>query len=129
MSREVEPDIHTPARKPAGSLDRALFRIMRMLESASLFLVSFSLSVGALYIIGNFQSFLDRSQFMLLLVLRGSSFLSVLVTAYYLAFLVMWMFRRRIFVLPRIVYATTSIVLLLMILFGAAYLDSVFGGA
>ncbi len=100
-----------------------------MLESASLFFVSFSLSVGALYIIGNFQSFLDRSQFMLLLVLRGSSFLSVLVTAYYFAFLVMWMFRRRILVLPRIVYAATSIVLLLMILFGATFLDSVFGGA
>lgn len=109
--------------------DRISFHIMRVLESASLFFVSFSLSVGALYIIGNYQNFLDRSQFMLLWVLRTGSLLSVLVTSYYLLVLIVWMYRRRFLVLPRILYAVASIVLLTMVLFGVSFLESVFGGA
>jgi hypothetical protein len=112
-----------------NTFDRISFHTMRVLESASLFLVSFSLSVGALYIIGNYQNFLDRSQFMLLRVLRTGSLISVLVTAYYLLVLIVWMYRRRLLVLPRILYAVASIVLLTMVLFGVSFLESVFGGA
>ncbi len=125
--------VEQPTNRPdplvsAPLLDRVSFRLMRALESTSLFFVTFSLSVAVLYGIGNFQDFLDQSLFMLLWVLRVSSLLSVFVTAYYLLVMIVWMVRRRILVLPRVIYALASIVLLLGVLYGVTFLESVFGG-
>ncbi|MFP4510081.1 MAG: hypothetical protein ACLFNQ_08110 [Spirochaetaceae bacterium] len=129
MDSATDTPDKAPVRHSSSLVDRISFHVMRVLESASLFLVSFSLSVGALYIIGNYQNFLDRSQFMLLRVLRTGSLLSVLVTSYYLLVLTIWMYRRRFLILPRILYAIASIALLSMVFFGVSFLESVFGGA
>ena len=65
--------------------------------------------MAALFVMGNYQQFLDSS---LLILLRGISLLSLLCIAsgvFYLASLLIWMVRRRHMMLLRAVYGVIAV--------------------
>lgn len=99
---------------------------MRTLEGVSLFFCFFMLLVFALYLMGNMQNFLDRSQHMLLELLEYLALLCAFSTLYYLVMLTIWMIRRRFFVLPRLVYSVCAIVLGGALAFGSSFLSALF---
>ncbi len=101
--------------------------MLRILEGLSIFFSFFMLLVLALYLIGSIQHFLDSSQFMLLELLEITAILCIFVTAYYLLVLVVWMVRRRFFVLPRVLYSIAAITLGVMLASGSSLLSGVFG--
>ena len=81
---------------------------MRLLEGASLFsLLSMLLATG-LFVLGNFQEFLDTSQMLLLRVLSVSSMLCIASGLCYVVTLVIWMFRRGHFMALRILYGVVA---------------------
>lgn len=85
-----------------------LYRNMRLLESLSAFFFIFSLIILGLYLLGNFQEFLDETQRFLLSALRICGLLCALTGVYYTVSLVLWMFRRGRFLLLRFLYALTA---------------------
>ena len=82
-----------------------LYRTLRILEGANLFFLLSLLMVTALFILGNFQGFLDSSQLMLLSLLSVLSVLCVASGITYLVALIIWMARRHHLMLLRIFYA------------------------
>lgn len=84
---------------------RLLFRTLRIVETGNVFSFLASLLVLGLFLIGNYQEFLDTSQFMLLDILAITSIVCVFTGLYYMVTLVMWMVRRRHLVLLRLLYA------------------------
>ncbi len=113
------------ADRQAG--EHVTFRVLRILEGLSIFFTFFMLLVLALYLIGSIQQFLDSSQFMLLEILEITSILCVFVTGYYLLVLIVWMVRRRFFVLPRVLYSIAAILLGFMLAYGSSFLGGIFG--
>ncbi len=81
-----------------------------LLEKSLVFLFQFSLIVLALFILGNFQEFLDRSQDILLQTLIFSSLLGGILSIYWLIYqLVSWFVLKRLYILKLI----TCVLLLL----------------
>ena len=113
------------ADRQAG--EHVTFRVLRILEGLSIFFTFFMLLVLALYLIGSIQQFLDSSQFMLLELLEITAILCVFVTGYYLLVLIVWMVRRRFFVLPRVVYSVAAILLGFVLAYGSSFLSGMFG--
>lgn len=107
--------------------EHVTFRVLRILEGLSIFFSFFMLMVLALYLIGSIQQFLDSSQFLLLEILEITAILCVFVTGYYLLVLIVWMVRRRFFVLPRVLYSIAAILLGSMLAYGSSFLSGVFG--
>ena len=88
-----------------------LYRTMRILESANLLLLVNVLLVAGLFVLGNYQEFMDTS---LILLVRLLSILSILCVASglsYLATLIVWMIRRRHFMALRLTYGFFATVL------------------
>jgi len=92
---------------------------MRIFEGFSVFFFIGMLLVLSTFLLGNFQEFLERSQLMLLGILRVTSLLCVLSSAYYGASLVIWMIRRRKLLLVRLVYDVFSVAIGVVVAFGA----------
>jgi hypothetical protein len=86
-----------------------LYRTVRVLEGASFFSVAALLLVSALFILGNYQEFLDSSLDLLLRVMSGLSLVTIASGACYFAGLVAWMARRRHLMLLRAVYGIVAV--------------------
>ena len=69
------------------------------------------LLVGALFVIGNYQQFLDSSLMLLLRLESGLSLLCVTSGVCYLAGLFAWMIRRRHVMFFRVVYGVVAVAL------------------
>ncbi len=87
---------------------RLLFRTLRVVETGNVFSFLASLLVLGLFLVGNYQEFLDNSQFMLLDILAVTSLVCAFTGIYYLVALVMWMVRRRHILLLRFFYALAA---------------------
>ena len=83
----------------------ALYRSMRLLESFTGFFFACSLVVLGMFLLGNYQEFLDQTQTLLLSILRICGLLCALTGIYYTGSLLLWMIRRRRFLLIRVIYA------------------------
>lgn len=87
-----------------------LYRTMRILESANLLFLVNVLLVAGLFVLGNYQEFMDAS---LILLVRLLSILSILCVASglsYVATLIVWMIRRRHFMAFRLAYGFSATV-------------------
>lgn len=82
-----------------------LYRTMRLLEGMTAFFFVGSLVVLGLYLLGNYQEFLDDTQTLLLGILRVAGLLCALTGAYYTVTLILWMIRRHRFLPFRFLYA------------------------
>lgn len=98
-----------------------LYRNMRLLEGMTAFFFVCSLVVLGLYLLGNYQEFLDDTLNLLLGILRLAGLLCALTGAYYTVTLLLWMIRRHRFLLFRFIYAlaatSTGLVLSLSVTF------------
>ncbi len=81
-----------------------LYRTMRLLEGANVFCLMSLLLVAGLFVLGNFQEFLDQSQLMLLSIVSVLSVLCVASGLCYVIALSIWMVRRRRSMLLRLFY-------------------------
>ncbi len=97
----------------------SLYHALRLLESATVFTFLLMLLVLGLFLLGNYQEFLDSSQNMLLGVLRTASLASALVGIYYFVALVVWMLRRRHSLPLRVVFSVVVVGLRLVLAFGS----------
>ncbi len=84
---------------------RELEALVQHLHSASVFLFANALIGAALYTIGNFQDFLDATQYALLTLMQYIAIGAALVTAVYLGFAVIQMVTFRRFRLRHVLYA------------------------
>ena len=75
-----------------------------MLESVNAFAFLGSILVGALFVLGNYQEFLEASLGLLLMLTSFLSLLAVATGLSYIASLVVWMIRRRRTLLIRLIY-------------------------
>ena len=85
-----------------------LFRTVRIVESANLMFFIGTLLVLGLFVLGNYQEFLDRSQTMLLQLVFFLSLLCVSTGLFYLGSLIAWMVRRRHFLILRVIYGLVA---------------------
>lgn len=83
---------------------RLLFRTLRFVETGNVFSFLASLIVLGLFLVGNYQEFLDSSQFMLLDILSVTSIVCGITGLYYLIALTVWMVRRRHLIVLRFLY-------------------------
>ncbi|WP_455382112.1 hypothetical protein [Salinispira pacifica] len=86
------------------------YRSLRTLESATAFLLLFLLFVLGLFLLGNYQEFLDSTQRFVLAVLRVVSLLCALVGLYYTVGLIVWMARRGRFMLGRTILGAAALI-------------------
>ncbi|TVQ39239.1 MAG: hypothetical protein EA384_06985 [Spirochaetaceae bacterium] len=93
----------------------ALYRNMRLLEGITGFFFACSLIVLGVFLLGNYQEFLDQTQNLLLRILRICGLLCAMSGVYYTTSLLLWMIKRRRLLPLRVVYAliatSTGIVL------------------
>lgn len=92
--------VHRPPKK--------LFRTVRIVGSANAFFFVATLLILGLFIMGNYQEFLDSSQAMLLQLLFLSGLLSLSSGLFYIVSLVTWMISRRRIVMIRFLYGLVS---------------------
>lgn len=78
---------------------------MRLIEGANLFSFLSLLLAAGLFVLGNYQEFLDSSQVMLLGIVSTLAMLSVASGICYFVALVIWMIRRRHLMIGRVIYA------------------------
>ncbi len=81
---------------------------MRLLEGANLFFLMSLLLVAALFVLGNFQNFLDTSLLMLLDLLSLLSILCIASGVCYILALVVWMVRRHHLMFARLLYGCVA---------------------
>ena len=81
---------------------------MRLLEGANVFSLLSLAMVTGLFVLGNYQEFLDESQLMLLDLLSLLAMFGVASGLCYMVALVIWMIRRRHAMLFRFVYAVVA---------------------
>ncbi len=87
-----------------------------LLEKSLVFLFQFSLIVLGLYVLGNFQKFLDLSQNILLQTLIISSLLGGIISLYWMLFQIgTWFIMKRVYIM-KFIYC------LLLLLFNSAVL-------
>lgn len=82
---------------------------MRILEGANLFFLLTTVLVAVLFVLGNFQEFLDSSQLMLLSLLSVASTLCVASGICYVVALIIWMIRRRHVMIARFLYGLLAV--------------------
>lgn len=87
---------------------KQLFRTVRIVGSANAFFFVATLLVLGLFIMGNYQEFLDSSQVLLLQVLFFSGLLTLSTGLFYVVSLVTWMISRRRLVIVRLLYGLLS---------------------
>jgi hypothetical protein len=87
-----------------------LFRTVRIVESANLMFFIGTLLVLGLFVLGNYQEFMDRSQTMLLQLVFFLSLLCASTALFYLVSLIVWMIRRRHLLIFRVIYALVATV-------------------
>jgi len=94
---------------------------MRLIEGANLFFLLSLLLVTALFVLGNFQGFLDTSLLMLLDLLSLLSILCIASGVCYVLALIVWMLRRRHLMVARLLYGVfaTAIATLMVVAGGA----------
>lgn len=85
-----------------------LYRTMRLLEGANVFCLMSLLLVAGLFVLGNFQEFLDQSQLMLLSIVSVLSVLCIASGFCYVIALTIWMVRRRRSMMLRLFYGLLS---------------------
>lgn len=85
-----------------------LYRTIRWLEGTSLFLLSAALLLGGVFVLGNYQSFLDSTQLLVLQLLSATGVLCLSSGVCYLLALVVWMIRRRRAMVFRLLYAVVA---------------------
>ena len=86
-----------------------LFRTLRIVESANVLFFIGTLLVLGLFVMGNYQEFMDRSQNMLLQMVFFLGLLCVSTGLFYLGSLIIWMIRRRRILILRVIYALVAI--------------------
>lgn len=87
-----------------------VFRVgIRVFESLTIFFLLNSAVAFLLYLVGNYQEFLDSSQFLLLDVLRVSGLLCTLSGLYYFVSLLVWSLRVRHFYFSRVLFSIAAI--------------------
>lgn len=84
---------------------------MRILEGANVFFLSSVILVAGLFVLGNFQGFLDTSQLLLLDMLSILSMLCVASGLCYVVALAIWMVRRRHAMVLRFLYGVVAVVI------------------
>ncbi len=99
-----------------------ILRVMRFLESINIYFFLNVLLVFSLYMLGNFQKFMDSTLLMLMSILQIGGILCALTGGYYLFFLVIWMVRRRKFLIFRSFYSLFSVVSGLSITIGINFI-------
>jgi len=85
-----------------------LFRTLRIVESANLLFLIGTLLVLALFVMGNYQEFMDRSQTLLLQMVFFLGLLCVSTGLFYLGSLIAWMIHRRHLLVWRIIYGLVA---------------------
>ena len=86
-----------------------LYRTIRVLEGTSFFSLVSLLLVGALFVLGNYQEFLDSSLLLLVRMMSALSLICIASGVCYVVGLVAWMARRRHIMLLRIVYGVIAV--------------------
>ncbi|MFW6380412.1 MAG: hypothetical protein ACOC0Y_00020 [Spirochaetota bacterium] len=81
---------------------------MRLLEGASVFFLLSLLLVSGLFVMGNYQGFLDSSLMLLLRLVSTLSMLCIASGLCYVAALGIWMIRRRHVMVLRFVYGVVA---------------------
>lgn len=87
-----------------------LLRSLHLLEGSSIFFLSASFLSFLMYLLGNFQSFLENTQLLILNIVQISGIIGLVVSVYYLIFLVYWIIRRKRVPLSRLIYSLLAIV-------------------
>lgn len=82
--------------------------MLRLLEGANVFFLLMVLLLVGLFVLGNFQEFLDGSQLMLLRLMSLASMLCIASGLSYVASLVVWMIRRRHVMVLRLLYGLSA---------------------
>ncbi len=88
------------------------------------FLFTISVLLLLLYLLGNYQEFLDATQTFLLKLLTGSTLLEVLIAIYYLGFLSFWAVKYRIRYTLRIIFTAVSLVFCSLVLVAVKFLSA-----
>ena len=88
-----------------------LLRMVRILESINVFSFILALLAFGIFLLGNFQGFLDSSLRLLMEIIRISGLICAFSALYYLVALVSWMIRRKKALFFRLVYGIISLAL------------------
>ncbi len=88
-----------------------LLRSVHLLESSSIFFLSISILGFLLYILGNFQSFLEETQLRILLIVQITGIIGFVVSLYYLVFLIVWIIRRRRVPMSRVAFSLLALLI------------------
>lgn len=100
--------------------------LFSLLGRLILFFVLFSLLILFLYIIGNYQEFLDSSQFLLLKILEVVSLFGGICATYYIFFLFFIVLVEKKLLILRFILTIISIVLCIILFSGIKFLSSWF---
>ncbi|MBN1697813.1 MAG: hypothetical protein JW881_09890 [Spirochaetales bacterium] len=98
--------------------------LFHVLGKLTLFLVLFSLLLLFLYIVGNFQEFLDATQIFLLKTLEITLLASAIIATYYIVFLFLIAFLEKKIYLLRLVLAIIAIIICLFLFIALKFLTS-----
>jgi hypothetical protein len=115
-------DHHTAHGLHVLNFHPTILRVMRFLESINIYFFLNVLLVFSLYILGNFQKFMDSTLLMLMSLLQIGSILCALTGGYYFFFLLLWMVRRRKFLFFRSFYSLFSVAFGLSIALGINFI-------
>jgi hypothetical protein len=100
--------------------------LFSLLGRLTFFFVVFSLFIFSLYIIGNFQEFLDSSQFLLLKLLEIISLFAGIFSLYYIFFLMFIAIMEKKVMPLRFILTSLSILLSILLFSGIKFLSSWF---
>jgi len=100
--------------------------LFSVLGRLTFFFVIFSLFILSLYIIGNYQEFLDSSQFLLLKMLEIISLFAGISSMYYIFFLLFIALIEKKIMLLRFILTSLSIILSIVLFSGIKFLSSWF---
>ena len=81
---------------------------LRIVESLTVFLLVLALLALSLYLIGNYQSFLDSTQRLLLTLLRASGGICAVAALHYTVLLIVWTISRRHLLLGRMIFGVVA---------------------
>ncbi len=107
--------------RPRRSL---LYHLLRLLEGANVFFLLLVLLLVGLFVLGNFQEFLDSSQLMLLRMMSLASMLCIASGLSYVASLVIWMIRRHHLMILRLLYGLAAIAVAAAVTIAGGALDA-----
>jgi glucan phosphoethanolaminetransferase (alkaline phosphatase superfamily) len=105
-----------------------LLRSLHLLEAATVFFLSSSLMGFSVYILGNFQSFLESTQLRILSLVQITGIIGLVVSLYYLVFLISWIIRRRRIPVARLIYALFALTLHLALAIGSLLIQDLSRG-